>query len=137
MSGAAAGGAAAAAIAAAKHAEKMRKEEEELATYNSDDMDRWEFKIVRANTQYFKKPENLRKICDEESRNGWEMVEKFDNYRVRFKRRIDRRTSAGASDIDPYRTQVGISQGPMVFLILGIIGVLTGGLIFAIQAFKG
>lgn len=127
--GAVAGAAgASAAIAAAAHAKKMREEEEKLTNYKSDDMDKWEFKIVRANTQYFKKAENLRRICDEEARNGWEMVEKFDNYRVRFKRRTDRRSSSGSSDIDPYRTNIGIAQGSIVFLVLGIVGVLAGAL---------
>ena len=136
MSGAAGAGAAAA-IAAAKHAEKMRKEEEQMATYGKEDLDGWEFKIVRTNTEYFRKPENLRKVIEEEAKAGWEMVEKFDNSRVRFKRKTDMRKNDQFLDIDPYRTQLGMGSGPMVALILGIIAAATGIIVFAVGKTSG
>jgi len=87
----------------------------------------WEFKIVRANTSYFKKPENLRRVVEEEARSGWEMVEKFDDQRIRFKRRIEKRKEDQyRQDLDPYRTTVGIGQGKLALVILGSILLGTG-----------
>jgi len=125
-------GAVAGAAAAAAAAARMREEEEKLTTYNKNDMDGWEFKIIRANTRYFKKPENLRKVCEEEARAGWEMVEKFDDMRVRFKRRVDkRRNDQFHQGIDPYRTLVGIGNTQMAGTIIGI-SLAILGLIIAI-----
>ncbi len=124
--------------AAAALAAKMRKEEEQMTNYNGDDLKGWEFKIVRANTEYFRKSENLQKVCEEEAKSGWEMVEKFDNHRVRFKRKTDRRGSDQFStDLDPYRTNVGIAGGSLVGMILGIVFLFIGGLIMFILMMKG
>lgn len=119
------------AIAAAAAAAKMRKEEESMTNYTGDDLNGWEFKIMRSSTAYFKKPENLQKVIREEAQAGWEMVEKFDNNRVRFKRRTDMRGSDSMLGIDAYRTSVGIGEGKLVALIFGILA-LVGGLIFAL-----
>jgi len=121
MSGAVIGasaGASAATVAVA--AARMREEEEELTTYNKEDLEGWEFKIVRSYSTHFKKYENLKEVCEEEARAGWEMVEKFDDYRVRFKRRVDkRRNDQYLQGIDPYRTQVGWSSGRLAGTIIG------------------
>ncbi|MCK5124732.1 MAG: hypothetical protein KAR42_00605 [candidate division Zixibacteria bacterium] len=127
----------AAIAAAAAHAAKLRKEEEQMTSYNGNDMDGWEFKIVRANTEYFRKPENLKKVRDEEAQNGWEMVEKFDNNRVRFKRKANRHSGDNLSGIDPYRTTVGIGNGNLVAMILGIIGLFIAGLVLFAVTMKG
>jgi len=134
--GATAGAGSAAAAAAARA--RMQEEEEKLTTYHKDDMDGWEFKIIRSYQKYFKKPENLRKIREEEARAGWEMVEKFDDYRVRFKRRIDKRQNDQfLKDIDPYRTQVGLSSGRLAAIIIWVSILVVGlilGMVFFIQA---
>jgi hypothetical protein len=130
-------GGAIAAIAAAKRAEMLRKEEEIMANYNSDDLKDWEFKIVRANTEYFRKPENLRKVIEQEANSGWELVEKFDNNRVRFKRRIDERKNDQFRETDPYRTNVGVGGGALVASILGIVFLSMGILFLAIFVAKG
>lgn len=133
MSVAASGGAAAAAAAAARKRKKREREEEEkLTTYKDNDMDGWEFKILRSHTGRFKKREYVEKICREEAKAGWEMIEKFDKYRIRFKRRVDRRSSDRSLEIDPYRTTVGMSEGALAMTILGLI-LLLGGL-FALIA---
>lgn len=137
MSGAnvAATAGAGAAIAAAAAAARMREEEENLTTYHKDDMEGWEFKIVRTNTRYFKKPENLRKTCEEEAKSGWEMVEKFDDTRVRFKRRVDKRKNDQyLQGVDPYRTHAGISNAKLgltitASILLGV-GVLLAVILY-------
>lgn len=117
----AAGGAAAAAAAAA-HQAKMREEEERMTAYNDGDLEGWEFKIVRSAGKI--KGEKFQQLCEEESQHGWEMVEKFDDYRVRFKRPTSRRSQNGSSEIDPYRTTFGLTDTKVALLILA--AVVTG-----------
>ena len=129
MSGAGAAGAAGAAAAAAKAA-KLREEEEELTPYNSGDLDVWEFKIVRANSRKFKNAESVRRLCEEESHAGWEMVEKFDDSRIRFKRRLKLRSQdqhLGPGAVDPYRTHVGPTENQIVLLALGVAALIGLG----------
>ena len=122
----------AAIIAAAAKAAKDRAEEEKMTNYRSDDLDGWEFKILRSETGRFKKRETLQKMCEEEARAGWEMVEKFDDQRIRFKRRIERRSSDQHLEFDPYRTSYGSGPKPIIFVILGLI--ILGVGLFALFA---
>lgn len=119
-------GGAAAAAAAAEHRRRMQEEEERMTGYNANEMDGWEFKIVRANTRKFKQAQVIRQVCEEEAKAGWEMVEKFDDYRIRFKRRTDKRANDQYLSIDPYRTQVGVSEGQIAAIIFGILAVAGG-----------
>ena len=133
------GGAAAAAAAAV--AASRRQEEEEMTTYSEDELSEgWEFKILRTNMNGFRKPENLKKYLEEEGQAEWALVEKFDDNRLRLKRPASARRGDATLDFDPYRTQVGLSDTRMVFLILGIVlGVVVGviGLVaILVQAFK-
>jgi len=112
-------------------------EEEEMTRYSTDELDdNWEFKIVRSETGVFRKPEVFQSLLQEESTAGWEMVEKLDNRRVRFKRPRDarRRDAALPPGIDPYRSNYGnptaqtalvVGIGLMVALLgaFGVIGV--------------
>ena len=132
-------GAAAAAAAAAEIARRMRKEEEEMTPYSDRDLSEgWEFKIMRSNTAAFKKPEQFRQMLNEEAEAGWQLVEKFDDSRVRLKRPRDAQANDAqfaTSGRDPYRTNFGISQGMLVFWIL--FGIFSGmaaliGLIIAL-----
>lgn len=132
MSGAT-GGAVAAAIIAKKRREQKQKEEEIMTKYSSDDLDGWEFKIVRSATESFKNMEKVQALCNEEAKSGWEMIEKFDNGRIRFKRKIQMRSQDSLAEIDPYRTSYGIGEGGLVTLIIGILFVLFG---IAILLFK-
>jgi len=125
------GGAAAAAIAAKRRRER-EEEEETLAGYNQTEMDGWEFKIVRSATSQFKKRDVVERVRREEAEAGWEMVEKFDNNRIRFKRRVENRSKDQYLKTDPYRTTVGMGEGSLVVLILGITFGLVGlGLLVA------
>ncbi len=124
--------------AAAAAAARARKEEEEMTKYNSDDLEGWEFKIMRSTWGHFGKREKFQKICDEEAVAGWEMVEKFDNYRVRFKRRIERRSNDRHMQTDPYRTSPGSGgSAGKLGLILGITLALLGVLFFLVNATGG
>ena len=96
--------------------------------------DGWEFKVVRSYTGAFGKPGALQSLMEQEAIAGWEMVEKFDDNRVRFKRP----TSARRKDemlppgFDPYRTQYGLSEAGLAFVIMGVVaGLVILGLVIA------
>jgi hypothetical protein len=122
------------AAAAAAEEARRRQEEEEMTPYTADELSEgWEFKILRTNMNGFRKPESLKKHLDEEGQAGWALVEKFDDNRLRLKRPAGARRGDATLDFDPYRTQVGLSDARMVFLILGIgFGVIAG--VFALVA---
>ena len=124
--------AAAAAAAAARRA--MEEEEESMTPYSREELaEDWEFKIVRSNTGVFGKPATFERLIEEEARAGWQLVEKFDNSRVRFKRRATARKHDAQlpPDVDPYRTHFGMSEGAFVLVLLGsIFGAL--GLVLAV-----
>lgn len=118
------GAAAVAAASAAAARRRMLEEEEEMTSYPKTEMENdFEYKIVRSNTEAFRKPEEFRKLLDEESRAGWVMVEKFDNARVRFKRPVSARENDCflAPEIDPYRVHFGASQALLVLIVFGLL----------------
>lgn len=118
-------GAAGATAAAAAERRRLR-EEEEMTAYSQEELQGWEFKIVRANTNVFSKSEVLNKLIQEEARAGWDLVEKFDDQRVRFKRPVSSRQNDGQlpPEVNPYRTQYGMS--PIRFTLLILVAVLLG-----------
>ncbi len=115
--------------AAAAAAARRREEEETLTPYNKDDLEGWEFKIVHSNFGRFSNYEIVQKLCQEEARAGWEMVEKFDDQRIRFKRRIDKRSGDRQLDFNPYRTTVGFGEGRIVAIVLVSVAVLVAGIL--------
>ncbi len=114
-----------AAIVAAA-AQKRRQEEEDMTRYDAEDLNGWEFKIVRSALERFSSYENVQKLCQEESAAGWEMVEKFDNGRIRFKRRIENRSQDSHRAIDPYRSQFSLGAGALAWAIVGFTVLLVG-----------
>ncbi|MHC4547380.1 MAG: hypothetical protein ACYTEZ_01275 [Planctomycetota bacterium] len=92
-----------------------------MATYEPKDLEGWEFKILRAATSRFKDPLALHAIVAEEARAGWELIEKFDDRRLRLKRRIAWREKDADLTLDPYRTWVGRSEDVRGLLLAGII----------------
>ncbi len=108
------------AAAQAEQAQRALREEEEMTQYSDSDIaGDWEFKIVRAATGAFRKPEEFAKLLEQEAKFGWMLLEKLDDGRVRFKRHIkervrDRSTEPGE---DPYRSIYGRSPGKQAGLI--------------------
>lgn len=115
-----------AAAAAAARRRREQEEEEEMTGYSPQDLaEGWEFKFVRSATGGFKRSAFLKQVLEEEGRNGWTLVEKFDNSRIRLKRPTSaRRTDAGGA-VDPYRSRVGISE---VALALTIVASVMGSM---------
>jgi hypothetical protein len=115
-----------AAAAAAAQRQLEQQEEEEMTSYRPQDLaEDWEFKILRSNTNAFRKPETLRAILEEEKRGGWTLVEKFDDARIRLKRPAGTKVVEEdlASGYDPYRTMVGSAGGMVLLGFLGAIAV--------------
>ena len=120
-------------IAAAAAARRRReKEEEKMSGYNTTDLEGWEFKIVRSQFGSFGNADVLNRLVAEEAQNGWEMLEKFDNSRIRFKRRTDRRSLHSGGDIDPYRTHFG--PNPMIFPLIAVSAALIIGAVLFFTA---
>jgi hypothetical protein len=120
--------------AAGAAAARQAREEEKMAGYNTNDLDGWEFKIVRSALGRFSSRQAIEKVRQEEAQNGWELLEKFDDHRLRFKRRVERRSGGSVSNVDPYRSSVGFG-GPRVGLIVGLLTLLAGvALLFFMQA---
>jgi hypothetical protein len=110
-----------AAIAAARR--RQEQEEERMTPYNADDLNGWEFKIVRSTFGRFSNQEIVQRLIAEEAQNGWEMLEKFDDYRIRFKRRVDKRSLHSGGSLDPYRTSYRANR-TIIPLIAAAVGLL-------------
>ena len=124
---------------AAAQAEKRRRqqqeeEEERMTPYSGDELGgEWEFKIVRSGSGAFRKSEIFQKLLNEESIAGWQMLEKLDDSRVRFKRpkSARKKDTMLPQGFDPYRTQMG-TDTRRIFLILvgvGIAAMLIAGVV--------
>lgn len=108
----------AAATAAAVIRRRNQDEEERMTQYSADELAQgWEFKIVRSNFASFRDPAVLQQVCDQEAGGGWTLVEKFDDQRLRFKRPVTER-GRSTPGIDPYRTNYGMSNGPLTAFTL-------------------
>ena len=132
--GATAGGAAAA--AAAHAAKRKREEEEDMTGYGDEDLEGWEFKIVRSHLERFTNYNAVQKLCAEEAQAGWEMVEKFDNGRIRFKRRIEERAQDSHRTIDPYRSHAGMGSGKIVGIVLSVVALTVGLIVLLVTYFE-
>ena len=132
-------GAVIAAHAARERRKQLEAEEENMTSYKSEDLEgNWEFKIVRAAAPVFRKPEVFQRLVEEEAMSGWELLEKLDDSRVRFKRHKDarRRDAALPPGVDPYRTQFGGSNSrAMVATMIGLtVTLLMGVMVFFLAA---
>ena len=118
-----------AAHAAAERRRQQQEEEERMTSYNPNDLNQdWEFKIVRSTTNQFKKPDVFQQMVEEESLSGWQLLEKLDNGRVRFKRPVSarKRDAMLPPGIDPYCTQYGMSEGALGLSIVLAIMLFVG-----------
>ena len=115
--------------AAAKRRREQQEEEQEKTGYKKEDIEGWEFKIVRSIFGRFNNPEILKRLCEEEARAGWEMIEKFDNSRVRFKRRTEKRHTDPTLGYDAYRTTYGIAEGSFALAIILLVVLVILGVV--------
>jgi hypothetical protein len=105
-----------------------------MTGYSASDLDGWEFKIVRSSMGRFSNRAVVERLREEEARAGWEMVEKFDDMRIRFKRRVERRAQDAHLDFDPYRTTMSSGGSTGLLIGLGIALVVLGGALWIFLA---
>lgn len=94
----------------------------------------WEFKIVRASRNLFRHPATFHRLCQEEAEQGWILLEKLDDHRVRFKRPVAMRDlfKSEVPRFDPYRTHYGSEShgwlwlGGLAFMIAMILPAFLG-----------
>ena len=125
-----------AAHAAAEKRKRDREEEEALASYNPNDLnEQWEFKIVRSNTSSFKNPQVFQQLVQQEAQASWELLEKLDDGRVRFKRPVSARRRDGMlpAGYDPYRTQYGVSEGVLAMTVMTVVAIVVGAVVLIIS----
>lgn len=91
-------------------------------------MDNIEYKVIASNTPSFSTKEKMQKILDEEAQAGWRLVEKLDNFKIRVARDISARENDANTGIDPYRTEIGMSN----ILYLGGAAVITLAMLYLI-----
>ena len=126
--------------AAQEQQRRDQEEEEEMTRYSVDELDsNWEFKILRSESGAFRKQEVFAALLQEEQIAGWEMVEKLDNRRVRFKRPRDarRRDATLPPGFDPYRTQYGGPSSARIAIMITVGLMLAVGFGVAILANVG
>lgn len=92
-----------------------------------------EYKVVQSTTPLFAKLQNIDAIMAEESKAGWQLVEKFDNYKLRLQRDISHRANDKTLPFDAYRTQVGVSN----VITYGLAAALTLGAVYLIFVIVG
>ncbi len=129
----AAGAAGAAAAAGAARRAALRMEEEEMTGYGPGQLDGWEFKILRSPFGAFKSDEAIARACDQEQANGWELVEVFDQTRLRFKRQVEERSLdvRRHTEVPVYRTQYSGSGGGAGVAIVLLVALATAGVVAA------
>ena len=91
-------------------------------------MDNREYKVITSNTPAFASTEKMHQVLAEEAQAGWELEEKYDNYKIRVGRDKSAREKDSSLNIDPYRTSVGVNNA----LYLGGAAVITIIIIYAI-----
>ena len=69
-----------------------------------------EYKVITAQTPMFARLEKISEVMELEARAGWQLYEKYDNYKLRLRRNISARENDKNLDFDPYRTHAGVSS---------------------------
>jgi hypothetical protein len=92
-----------------------------------------EYKVVQSTTPLFAKLQNINAVMAEESKAGWQLVEKYDNYKLRLQRDISHRANDKNLAFDAYRSQVGVSN----MVTYGLAALLTLGAVYLIFVIVG
>ena len=92
---------------------------------NTDSSGQFEYKIIRSVTKAFRTPAFFQQTLQEEAQAGWQLVEKLDDGRVRLRRSVECRNNDAHLTQDAYRTNIGMGEVQLVFVILGsVLGTL-------------
>jgi hypothetical protein len=110
--------------AKAEREKKRRREEEEIMTgYRPDELaGNWQFKIVKGT---FKTQKQLDAVVHEQAEYGWQLVEVFDQARIRFKRPAAEAAKDEFRDGNPYST-ISKASGPGCATMVVLLGAFIG-----------
>ena len=101
-----------------------------MAKYSDNELNNdWEFKIMRSLTGAFKNPHTLQNVIENQQQYGWQFLEKFDDNRIRFKRK-SRHGSMDHSE-NPYETYYGMKPGKFSAIVI-LLSLLGSGILVAI-----
>ncbi|NKB33376.1 MAG: hypothetical protein GKR91_09785 [Pseudomonadales bacterium] len=87
-----------------------------------------EYKVIQSQTPLFAETAKMHEVLQQESKAGWRLLEKEDNYRIKLQRDISHRENDKNLDVDAYRSTVGISSvvtyGATAVLTLAIVSII-------------
>lgn len=87
-----------------------------------------EYKILQSQTPLFASTAKMHEALEQESKAGWTLLEKEDNYRIKLKRDISNRDNDKNLDFDAYRSTVGVSSavtyGATALFTLAVVSVI-------------
>lgn len=69
-----------------------------------------EYKILQSQTPLFASTAKMHEALELESKAGWTLLEKEDNYRIKLQRNTSSRDNDKNLDFDAYRSTVGVSS---------------------------
>jgi len=69
-----------------------------------------EYKTLSSQTPLFSSAAKMHEALERESKAGWSLLEKEDNYRIKLKRDISNRENDKNLDFDAYQSTVGVSS---------------------------
>jgi hypothetical protein len=69
-----------------------------------------EYKILLSQTPLFASTAKMHEALEQESKAGWSLLEKEDNYRIKLKRDISNRENDKNLDFDAYQSTIGVSS---------------------------
>lgn len=87
-----------------------------------------EYKIIQSQTPLFASTAKMHEVMEQESKAGWRLLEKEDNYRLKLQRDIANRDNDKNLDFDAYRSTVGVSSvvtyGATALMTIGVVSVI-------------
>ena len=92
-----------------------------------------EYKVVQSTTPLFATSKKIDEVMTEEAQAGWQLVEKYDNYKMRLQRDISHRANDKNLGFDAYRSQMGVNNA----IVYGITTVVTLGVVYLIFVLVG
>lgn len=87
-----------------------------------------EYKILQSQTPLFASAAKMHEVLEQESKAGWQLLEKEDNYRIKVQRDVSNRANDKNLDFDAYRSTVGVSSvvtyGATAIFTLAVVSVI-------------
>lgn len=87
-----------------------------------------EYKVITSQTPMFADTSKMHEVLEQETKAGWRLLEKQDNYRIRLQRDISERENDGSLGFDAYRSTVGVSStvtyGATAIFTLAVVSII-------------